>query len=118
MQDINRIYTNNIGISFQWGKDLEEGITNRFQVIFRDMGFHLSLEDLKDFSDFVVDAKMRTNCTCCNKAKTCRSILLQTPSHKVDLAVNKEELKGIEDLIRGTIFQIELTDYLKNVCGN
>jgi hypothetical protein len=36
----------------------------------------------------------------------------------VDLAVSREELESISDLIEGTLFQIKLDRYLKDVCSN
>ena len=48
----------------------------------------------------------------------CRSILLQTPSNKVSLAVSSVELGQIEDLLRGTLFQLRLNNYLVDICKN
>jgi hypothetical protein len=117
MSDIKRIYHNNIGISFQWKQDVEKN-NQKFQVIFRDTGFYLSIQEIENFSKFVKQAVERGCCEDCQAKQKCRSILLKTPATTVDLAVSEQELQSISDLIEGTLFQIKLDDYLKNVCMN
>ena len=49
MQDINRIYHNNIGIAFQWKKDVQKGNTDCIQMVFRNTGFYLTYSEIKEF---------------------------------------------------------------------
>lgn len=114
MEGIKKIYSNNIGISFQW----KEHKSNRTQVIFRDTGFHLTEFELDVFLEKILDAKAQKNCNTCIKGNNCRSILLQTPSKKVSMAVSKIELSQIEDLLKGTLFQLQLNNYLQDICKN
>lgn len=118
MSDIIRIYHNTIGIAFQWKQDLAKNRYNQYQVIFRDTGFYLTLAQLEKFSKLVTQAISRGCCSACQANNNCRSILLKTPAANVDLAVSEKELEFISDLLEGTLFQIKLDLYLKDVCSN
>ena len=114
MEDIFKIYDNKIGISFQW-KEVQSNLT---QVIFRDTGFHLSEDEIALFIEKIIDAKQQKTCFRCEAGEYCKSILLQTPSNKVSMAVSLVELGQIEDLLRGTLFQLKLNGYLNDICKN
>ncbi len=114
MNNIHKIYNNNIGISFKW-THVESNLT---QVIFRDTGFHLSEDELECFLEKIEDAKKQKRCPSCKLGENCKSILLQTPSNKVSMAVSQVELGQIEDLLKGTLFQLRLNDYIADVCRN
>lgn len=114
MESIYRIYDNKIGISFKW-KNVK---TNLTQIIFRDTGFHLTTKEIELFLDKLSEAKTQKTCENCERSGGCRSLLLQTPSDKVSMAVSSIELAEIEDLLRGTLFQIRMDNYLKNICKN
>lgn len=114
MSDILKIYDNSIGISFQW---IHTNSTLT-QVIFNDTGFHLTEEEIDNFLEKVADAKSQKRCASCKLGDQCKSILLQTPSNKVSMAVSKIELGQIEDLLRGTLFQLRLNSYLIDICRN
>ncbi|EDP96951.1 DUF6686 family protein [Kordia algicida OT-1] len=118
MSDIHRIYHNDIGIAFQWKQDLAKNKHDRFQVIFRDTGFYLTLSQLKNFAKLIEQAANRGYCKDCKAKNNCRSILLKTPAANVDLAVSEKELETISDLIEGTLFQIHLRTYLNDLCRN
>jgi len=117
MSDIHRIYYNNIGISFQWKQDIEKR-NPKFQVIFRDTGFYLTIQEIENFSKFVKQALERGCCKDCKAKGNCRSILLKTPATTVDLAVSEQELQSIADLFEGTLFQINLDQYIDSLCKN
>lgn len=114
MDNFYRIYHNDIGISFQW----EHTDTDLTQIIFRDTGFHLTVNEIEVFLEKLSDAKQQKQCATCSAGENCRSILLQTPSNKVSMAVSAIELKQIEDLIRGTLFQLRMNNYLEELCKN
>jgi len=113
MDSIYKIYENNIGIAFQWRK----GATLT-QVIFRDTGFHLSFQEIETFIDKVKISYEKNNCSDCKFGNNCRSMLLQTPINKVSIAVSMNELKQIEDLLKGVLFQLKLNNYLHTLCKN
>ena len=119
MNDIYPIYRNSFGMSFQWKRNILPNSFNKFQIIFRDMGFYLTINQIKDFSNQLHEAKKRGACSCSSDScYVIKSILLKTPFSDIDLAVNSEELALIDELILGTLFQIELNDYLNKVCKN
>ncbi|WBX73874.1 hypothetical protein PG913_01040 [Tenacibaculum pacificus] len=114
MENIIKIYDNKIGISFCW-KDTSNTLV---QIIFRDTGFHLTENQIEEFSEKVLDSKSQKNCANCPKADNCKSILLQTPSEKVSMAVSQIELGQIDDLLKGTLFQMRMNNYLDDLCKN
>jgi len=113
METVYKIYENKIGIAFQWKKGAK--LT---QVIFRDIGFHISLKEIEMFLDKVKHSKLNCSCNDCKLGKDCRSLLLQTPFNQVSIAVSMNELDEIEDLFKGTQFQLKLNNYLDSLCSN
>ncbi|MBE7649108.1 MULTISPECIES: hypothetical protein [Tenacibaculum] len=114
MENIIKIYDNEIGISFCW-KDTTNTL---IQIIFRDTGFHLNENQIESFLEKVLDSKSQKNCATCTKGNNCKSILLQTPSDKVSMAVSHIELGQIDDLLKGTLFQMRMNNYLDDLCKN
>ncbi len=114
-KNIYKIYHNDFGIAFQWKSDITK--QDKIQLVFRNMGFYLSTKEIKQFRQNVYDAKSAKGCSCCERDCDTKSILLKTPSTKVDLAVNNKELIEVEDLITGTLFQLDLDNYLNNLCN-
>lgn len=113
MSAIDKIYSNKVGISFFWKK---QQVTNspKVQLVFRDIGFLLTLNELKDFLETCRITDESQCCDQCSDARNCRSLLLRTPSDKIDLAVSKEELEQVQELIHGTIFRIEMQHWITN----
>ncbi|WP_108804743.1 MULTISPECIES: hypothetical protein [unclassified Aquimarina] len=115
MSAIDRIYSNKIGISFFWRKQ-KSGDSPKIQLVFRDIGFLLTLNELKDFSE---SCRLTEQSQCCNQCNHhCRSLLLRTPSDKIDLAISKDELEQIQELINGTVFRVELQKWVTNIGRN
>ena len=113
MSDVYKIYDNQIGISFKWHKD-----SLLTQIIFKNVGFHLCLEEIELFIDQIQLSRVHKSCLDCKMSDDCKSLLLRTPSSNVSMAVSLKELNDIEDLLNGTMFQLELNDYLKDLCNN
>ncbi|TSE06406.1 hypothetical protein [Aquimarina algiphila] len=114
MSAIDKIYSNELGISFFWKQENHISIP-RVQLVFKDIGFLLSLNELKDFSSACITTLQSQCCSQCKDTQHCRSLLLNTPSDKIDLAVNKEELLQIQELINGTIYKVELQNWMNNL---
>lgn len=113
MDGVFKIYNNKMGISFQWQKN-----ASLTQVIFRDTGFHISTDEIMSFLEQVELSRAKQPCLGCKLGPDCRSMLLQTPMSRLTMAVSLNELNQIEDLLRGTLFQLKLKHYLKKVCRN
>lgn len=108
MEDIEIIFKNDYGISFQWKEKKD-----RVQVVFRDTGFLLNLQEVKLFQRNVLALEIETCCENCKHARTCKNLLLPTPSEKIDLAVSADELEQINELLGATIFKLELLSYIE-----
>ncbi|MCL6460911.1 hypothetical protein SAMN05444372_101268 [Flavobacterium micromati] len=112
MDAIKQIYYNDFGTSFYWRKH-NEIILDKVQLIFRETGFYFSTEELKQFNNCIKECfSLNTNCEDCTLKNYCHKFLLKTPCSQVDLAVTREELNKVKDLVEGTLFKIALNDYL------
>lgn len=118
MEDIKVIYHNNFGIAFKWKESVVKIKTERIQLVFKDMGFYLTENEVKEFSKNIQIAQPHNPCSTCENPGTCRNILLKTPLRKMDFIVNIEELKDICDLVEGTLFHLEIERYLRDLSRN
>ena len=110
MSDIDKIYSNNFGISFKWKKTKHR---HKTQIIFRDTGMLLIDQELKEFLRYIQNSLVNTlACNNCIHKNNCKSILLETPAEQISFAVNYEELLSIENLVKGTLFNLELNALL------
>ena len=117
MKEVEQIYHNDFGVAFHWKKD-DEVLKEKVQIIFKETGFYFTLQQIEEFADIIDETCRVNNCgSCCNRAR-CHKFLLKTPLNQIDLAVNKAELMQIKDLVEGTIFTINLMDYLGSVGRN
>jgi len=117
MKEVEQIYHNDFGVAFHWKKD-DEVLKEKVQIIFKETGFYFTLQQIEEFADIIDETCRENSCgTCCHRAH-CHKFLLKTPLNQIDLAVNKTELMQIKDLVEGTIFNINLLDYLGSVCRN
>lgn len=115
---MKQIYGNDFGMAFYW-KRADELVCNKIQLVFKETGFHLNLSELEYFSELVLESECRIQaCSDCTFKNQCSRYLLQTPAKQIDLAVSVQELKGIQDLVNGTIFKIKLKEYLEGVGQN
>lgn len=109
---MKQIYGNDFGMAFFW-KRADEVKCNKVQLIFKEIGFHLSLSELEYFETLILESQSRiNNCSDCALKENCSRFLLQTPANQIDLAVSASELTGIQDLVAGTVFKIKLQSYL------
>jgi len=117
MKEIEQIYYNDFGVAFHWKKE-KQVLKGKVQLVFKETGFYLSKEELNVFADNIDATCHEMNCNGCKFQRKCHKFLLKTPLQQIDLAVSSDELLQIKDLVEGTIFQIQLNDYLDDVCQN
>lgn len=117
MKEINKIYHNEVGIGFYWKKE-EDSPQKKIQLVFRDTGFYLTFSQLKEFSSIIENTVKNNACSHCPHNNNCRSTLLKTPAAFIELAVNKNELYGLLDLVKGVLFKIEMQRLIKDICKN
>nr|WP_314897902.1 hypothetical protein [uncultured Flavobacterium sp.] len=118
MKEIKQIYYNDSGTSFYWKKE-DEVLTDKVQLIFRETGFYFTQHELQVFK-YCIEESIVLN-TCCDDCKLknqCRKFLLKTPCSQIDLSVSMEELNAVKDLVEGTLFKLNLDDYLYGVGMN
>lgn len=114
MEDINTIYFNNYGIAFQWkrcaAKDLK-----KIQIVFRNTGLFLTETELIKFSKNIEET-LESSCLCndCKKSGNCKLFLLQAPNPQASFSMSQAELKNMQDLLSGTLFQLGLDKILKD----
>lgn len=111
MKHIDIIYQNESGISFYWKTSAYNSI--KAQVVFRDMGFYFTLDQLKAFAHLTQDTLTQSTCKDCPAPRECRSLLLKTPSPDVDLAVSRDEVYAIQDLLDQTILRMETQQFMQ-----
>lgn len=112
MKHIDILYQNEFGIAFYWKENTKDQAALA-QIVFRDMGFYLSLDEVKRFAYATQHSLQQAICKDCPAGENCRSLLLKTPSLKVDLAVSRNELYLIQDLLDKTILRMETKQYIK-----
>ncbi len=116
MQDINPIYHNPFGIAFQWKRSTTKDI-KKIQMVFRDTGLLLSKHELVQFSKNIKCTMDNASlCTDCQQNEACRALLLNTPAPQVTLALSQKELDAMHDLVEGTLFQLNLDNFLGGLC--
>jgi hypothetical protein len=112
MEEIEQLYHNDFGIAFYWKKE-NKTILDKIQLIFRETGFYFTVPELTVFGTLIDDSLTRNNCCdSCVLKNTCSKFLLKTPCPQIDLAVSVSELKSIKDLVEGTLFKVNLDEYL------
>lgn len=111
MKHIQIIYRNDTGISFYW-KEASRAFL-KAQLVFRDTGFYFTLDELKQFAWQTQETKRQITCKDCPAPTSCRSLLLKTPVSAVDLAVSREELEGLQELIDQTILKMESREFMQ-----
>ncbi len=117
MREIEQIYYNEFGVAFHWKKD-DRVLTGKVQMVFKETGFYLSYDEIRAFAQLIDNTCEEMGCSgCCQRSK-CHKFLLKTPLKQVDLAVSKNELFQIKDLVEGTLFNMDLHDYINKICRN
>lgn len=115
MHDINPIYHNKFGVAFQWKRNRARDI-KKIQMVFRDTGLLLTHEELVQFSRHIkCTMDSNTLCSDCSENESCRALLLDTPAPQVSLAMSKKELVAVNDLVQGTLFQLDLDHMLGDI---
>ncbi len=116
MQDINPLYHNWFGVAFQWKRNSVKDIL-KVQIVFRDTGLLLSKEELIQFSKNIKHAKNNSPlCSDCAHNESCKPLLVDSPAPQITFAMSAKELNGLQDLVEGTLFQMNLNNYLGRLC--
>ncbi|QLG46283.1 hypothetical protein [Costertonia aggregata] len=116
MKNINPIYHNPFGMAFQWKRTSVKDI-KKVQLVFRDTGLLLSYNELSRFSKNIKHTMDNSPmCSECAQNESCKALFVDSPAPQVTFAMNVKELVAIQDLVEGTLFQLNLADYLGEIC--
>ncbi|WP_044397904.1 hypothetical protein [Lacinutrix sp. Hel_I_90] len=114
MEDINTIYYNTFGIAFQWKRCTAKDF-RKIQIVFRNTGLFLTQKELIQFSKHIENTLNSSRlCHDCKKKKCSKLLLLEAPNPQTSFSMTYKELKDIQDLVKGTLFHLELERLLKN----
>lgn len=112
MRHIDKLYHNDFGISFFW-KSKKNHKSSIVELVFRDAGLSLSPEDIVIMYDMVKSVVDKPSlCVDCKKNQSCKPFLLEIPNAMVSFAMSYKEMKEMFDLLRGTLFHLELNHLL------
>ena len=112
MDSIKILYSNNFGISFFWKRNISSP-SKKIQLVFRDTGLELTFKEFLIFKKQIKQSLTAPSlCKECKKNKDCKSLLLLTPANQISFAMSYHELLQVEDLVRGTSFQLELNSLI------
>lgn len=114
MDDIKLIYNNKFGLAFQWKKN-SLSKRQKVQLIFRDTGMYLNMEQIEKFVGSTRKCLNSYRCAQCPKNENCRSILVESPISDVSFAMNPKEITELQDLLEGTLFELQFDDYFRNL---
>ncbi|MDD3005399.1 DUF6686 family protein [Flavobacterium sp.] len=115
---MTKIYSNNVGIAFYWNR-VNEDTTAKIQLVFKETGFNLTVPELEYFAQLIIESQSQiASCKDCKTYTNCRRFLLQTPAKQIDLAVSKQELTEIKDLVNGTLFLLKIQEHVYGLGRN
>lgn len=117
MGEIEQLYHNDIGVAFYWIKN-DRVLREKVQLVFKETGFYLSFSELMKFSANIETTCKNIKCSDCQLRGHCHKFLLETPFPGLELAVSENEAIQLKDLVSGTLFQVQLDNYLNDVCKN
>ncbi len=110
MKDIHKLYHNDFGISFVWKNCIKKD-KGLIELVFRDTGLSLKYNDIKTMYATVKSVINKSSvCKDCVNNSECRHLLLEIPKIRVCFAMNYFEMMEMLDLLKGTLFQIELRE--------
>ncbi|UII74829.1 hypothetical protein LV716_11190 [Flagellimonas sp. HMM57] len=110
--EIIQLYHNSVGTTYQW-KSNDAIDIKKIQLIFRDTGLLITHKELTVFFKLICTTTDNTKlCKKCSEDNACKAIHLKTPIPQVSFAVSAKELKGLSELVEGTIFQLGLNKLL------
>jgi len=117
MNDINTFYHNDFGIAFQWKRCAVKNF-KKIQLVFRNSGLLLTADELVKFSKNIENSlKLSKKMKGCKHEK-CQCVLVQAPNPQTSFAMNHEELSNLNNLVKGTIFNLNFDEIIDDILNN
>ncbi|KAA5823668.1 hypothetical protein FPF71_13300 [Algibacter amylolyticus] len=112
MDDITVIYRNDFGLVFWWKRCAVEDY-KKINLVFNNTALHFTALELLTFLQHI-ETSINKLITTCNSNNQEQLMLLETPAPQVSFVLNYEDLIGIENLVIGTLYELELNTGLKH----
>lgn len=115
MDDVNTIYYNDFGVAFQWKRCALKDF-KKIQLVFRNTGLLLNHNDIIQFNNNIKKAikkHLSASNTCLQNS--CDLILIEAPNPQISFALSYNELKGLDDLLKGICFQLGLNKLIDRI---
>jgi len=114
MNDINTFYYNDFGIAFQWKRCAAKNF-KKIQLVFRNSGLLLTFDELVKFSVNIENSlKLSRKIEGCAFDK-CQCVLVQAPNPQTSFAMNYNELSNLNNLVKGTIFNLNFHNIIDGI---
>lgn len=115
MEDVNIIYKNDVGLSFIWKRGPVNQLS-KVNLVINDMALHLTKNEVLRFSS-LIDIALKRSITChnCEHNRSCKSFLLESPIPQISFVMSYKEILSIQDLVKGTLFELGLDSLLKEI---
>lgn len=118
MEGIATLHDNDFGMAFYW-KNGNKVIRDKVQLVFKETGLHLSINELHQFHTLIAQScHENPGCEHCEMKHQYHKFLLKTPCPQIDFAVSIKEFNAIKDLVEGTLFKMNLDDYVFGIGMN
>ncbi|MDN3621246.1 hypothetical protein QWY81_17400 [Polaribacter undariae] len=107
---LQTIYHNNIGATYFFKDNLDPDLSmNKIQIIIGDIALILEDNEIFSFLEVIESVKMACKCDDCNELK---QITCNTSYTKLIFKSTRKNINELEDLIKGTIFEIQLNSLI------
>lgn len=120
MEDFHKIYHNSFGASIQWKRSIKEHF-NKVQIVFKNTGLYMTHEEIQLFSSYIDEAMSSAvnSILVENLDQEKKSLYpVETPFSQLCFAMTLAEVKGLQDLIKGTLFNLNYTSLIKDVLSD
>ncbi|XMO85814.1 hypothetical protein AAFN75_13575 [Algibacter sp. AS12] len=112
MDDITVIYKNDFGLVFWWKRYAVEDY-KKINLVFNNTALHFTALELLTFLQHI-ETSINKLITTCNSNNQEQLMLLETPAPQVSFVCNYEELICIQNLVEGTLYNLELSPSLEH----
>lgn len=116
LEEIDKIYSNQMGITFFWKNEIDAYIENkRVNIIFSNVALLFNIIELNLFLQDIENSLYRNSFLEDKHRRYYDSIVLETPINQLRFILSYNDLSLLKDLIERTIFDIEVSNMLHEI---